>query len=462
MGPASRVLHAPTALLPGGWARNVAIEVEPDGNIAGIRTGAAIDRNDERVAGPVLPGLVDAHCHAFQRAMVGLAQRLHPGESSFWGWREVMYGFAARLGPEQLWAIAAQLYVELLKGGYTTVCEFHYLHHQPDGSGYDDPALMGVVLHEAAREAGIALTLLPALYMTAGFDGAPAEPGQRRFVNTPDRLLVIHDRLERLFRDDPDRRLGIALHSLRAVPAAAIGELMAALPRNGPRLPVHIHVAEQEREVAECRAATGAAPIERLYAVCAPGPDWCLVHATHASARELAMVAGSGAVVALCPTTEADLGDGLFPLAQHLAAGGRIAVGSDSNVATAWREELRLLEWGQRLARRRRLIAASPAEPHTGARLVRAALHGGTQAAARPTGRLAPGFRADLVVLDRHEPTLAARHDDHALDALLFGPAERPVRDVMVGGRWVIRDGAHAAERAIAEGWRAAMAELAD
>jgi formimidoylglutamate deiminase len=451
---------ADRALLTHGWAEDVLIEVEPEGNISGVTPGAAGTGGAERLRGHVLPGMVDLHSHAFQRGLAGLAQRLPPaGEASFWGWREEMYAFASRLGPEVA-AVAAQLFVELLKGGYTSVVEFHYLHNQADGSPYADRAAMALALHEAALEAGIALTLLPTVYLQAGVGGEPLEGPQRRFALDPDGWGRLAGALEAAFRDDPQRRLGLALHSVRAVPGEAIrAAVAAAKARRGPAasaLPIHAHLAEQPREVRECLDRHGHRPLALLREAAEVDGAWCLVHGTHLVPDELREVARAGATVGLCPTTEADLGDGVFPLADHLAAGGGFGVGSDANVATDAAGELRLLEWGQRLAHLRRTVAATADQPHTGRALWGGALLGGAKAAGRPAGRLAPGFRADLVVLDPDHPSLAGRAGDRALDGFLFAPGS-PVRDVMVGGAWRVRDGRHPAEAAVARAYRRAM-----
>jgi formimidoylglutamate deiminase len=454
-----RGYFAAQALLPQGWAEDVRIEVGPEGNIVQVEPGAAPDEL-ERLPGIVLPGMGDVHCHAFQRALAGLAERLGSDEASFWSWRQTMYAFLARLGPDDVAAIAAQLYMELLKGGYTAVGEFHYLHHAPDGTPYDDPATMALALHEAASEVGIGLTLLPALYMTGGFGDQSLDDAQRRFRLDPDQLFRLLERLDRVFRDDPARRLGFAPHSLRAVPPAALREAVLEAARRDVAGPIHIHLAEQVREVRECLEQTGRRPLERLMELAELGAQWCIVHGTHLDEDELERLAASGAVVGLCPTTEANLGDGVFPLAAFLDHGGRFAIGSDSNVATSVSEELRLLEYGQRLTLLRRCVGASRAEPHCGALLWRRALAGAALALGRPVGRIAPGFRADLVALEEREPSLVAKRGDQILDALVFAPAGGPVPDVMVGGVWRIRHGRHAAEARISEAYRATLRRL--
>jgi formimidoylglutamate deiminase len=453
-----RTYLAAHALLPQGWADDVLIEVEPSGNIAAVEP-RSLAPDAERIDGVVLPGMVDLHSHAFQRALAGLTQRLGADEASFWSWRDAMYAFARKVSPTEQRAIAAQLYVELLRGGYTSVVEFHYLHHRPDGGSYDEPAAMSLAIHEAAREAGIALTLLPVVYMQAGVDGSPLDGAQRRFALDPDGWARLAARLDREFADDPDRKLGLALHSVRAVPRAAISAGVEAARSQSPVAPVHIHLAEQPKEVRDCLECFGCRPLAVLAEAAEIDQYWCLVHGTHLSEDELAAVAARQAVVGLCPSTEADLGDGIFPLAVHLARGGRFGVGSDSNMATDAARELRLLEQGQRLAQLRRVTAASATAPHCGTALWTEALHGGAKAAGRPVGRLAPGFRADLVVLDPRHPSLYGRKGDLLLDSHLFAPGSA-VRDVMVGGAWSLRAGRHPAEFRIAREYRRAVAAL--
>ncbi|HZV38942.1 MAG TPA: formimidoylglutamate deiminase, partial [Pseudoxanthomonas sp.] len=335
-----------------------------------------------------LPGVANLHSHAFQRAMAGLAERQTNPEDSFWTWRETMYRFAARMTPESNYAVARQLYAEMLEAGYTTVCEFHYVHHRPDGAPYADPAAMSLALAAAARDTGIRLTLLPVLYMAGGFDGRALGERQRRFGHDVANYLRLFESLHA--RQDGLLRVGCALHSLRAVPGTAMREVLAALPADAP---VHIHIAEQIGEVQDCLAIRGARPVEWLLANAQVGPRWTLVHATHLTDAEVAGIAGSGATVAICPTTEANLGDGLFPLRDYLDAGGRWGIGSDSHVSVSPVEELRWLEYGQRLATRHRNIAVGANTPSVGETLLR-----GVQAsAANATAFDASG---DAVVLD--------------------------------------------------------------
>ncbi len=443
-------------LTPEGWLAPGRIEVGGDGRIAAVDAG----EGGERVGGIALPGMPNLHSHAFQRAMAGLTERAGPGTDSFWTWRETMYRFVARLGPDDVEAIAAQLYCEMLKAGYTAVAEFHYLHHAPDGGAYDDLAEMADRVAGAAERTGIALTLLPVLYDAGGFGGVPVGDAQRRFANDAERLLEIVETMQHRHGARPDFRVGLAPHSLRAAAPGSLAAALVGLDAIDPGAPVHIHVAEQTREVEGCLAWCGRRPVEWLLERHAMGPRWCLVHATHMSAGETRALAATGAVAGLCPTTEANLGDGLFPLAAWLEAGGRLGIGSDSHVSVSPVEELRWLEYGQRLAARQRNIAAPP-EGSTGARLHAAALDGGAQATARDGGAIEAGRTADIVVLDAAHPLLAGKTGDAILDAYVFAGNENPVRDVMVGGSWVVRDGRHAEEGAIAREFVRTMERLA-
>jgi formimidoylglutamate deiminase len=448
------------ALLPGGWARNVRLEVDAGGFLAAVSAGAS-DAGAVRLAGPVIPGLCDLHCHAFQRAMAGLTERRSASADSFWTWREVMYRFAARLAPDDLEAVAAQLYVELLKGGYTSVCEFHYVHNDPAGRPYANPAEMSERLLRAAKRAGIGVTLLPVLYQTANFGGVPPHDGQRRFVTSTDELLAIAAVLRARAGGDPGVRIGIAPHSLRAVPPAPLREAISGLDAVDAAAPIHIHIAEQTKEVDDCLAWSGRRPVEWLLANQPVSPRWCLVHATHLADGEVAALARSGAVAGLCPTTEANLGDGFFRLPEYLGHGGAFGVGSDSNVSTSAIEELRWLEYGQRLAHRRRSVAASAATPSPGLALYQGAVAGGARAAGRPIAGLAPAQRADFLVIDADTPFLCARGPDELLDAIVFGGNANPIRDVFVGGRQVVAGGRHADEAAVHTAYRAAAGHLA-
>lgn len=442
------------AWLPHGWEADVAFGVQ-DGRFV----AEAVSASSESLGRWVLPGMPNLHSHAFQRAMAGLAERQTHAEDSFWTWRETMYSFAGRIGPDELQAIAAQLYVEMLEAGYTQVCEFHYLHHQPDGRPYADAATMSLALIEAARETGIGLTLLPTLYQTGGFDGRELGERQRRFGHATDAYLALLQRLRTL--EDATLRVGVALHSLRAVPPAT----MAAVLDSGlvDAAPIHIHIAEQIGEVQDCLALRNARPVEWLLANAPVDPRWTLVHATHLTAEETRGIAASGAVAGLCPTTEANLGDGLFPLKEFLAADGVLGIGSDSHISVSPVEELRWLEYGQRLTSRHRNIAVSESSNSVGETLWGDALFGGARAAGVALGALeaGEGARADLIVLDEHAPALLGREATHLLDSFVFSGNRNLVRDVMVNGRWCVRDGRHRDAARIAERYAATLRRIA-
>jgi formimidoylglutamate deiminase len=453
-------LFAETALLPQGWADRVRIDWDASGTITAVTPGAAAQGSAER-ADALLPGMPDLHCHAFQRAMAGLTERAGPAGDDFWSWRAVMYRFLAALDPEQIAAIAAQLYVELLKAGYTAVAEFHYLHNDPEGRPYADRAELANQIALAAGATGIRLTLLPVLYQTGNFGGAAPSEGQRRFLMKTDAFNALVESLFKALRGSRHVRIGIAPHSLRAVPPAALREAKAALDRIDATAPIHIHAAEQMKEVDDCVGWSGKRPVEWLLGEMKPDARWTLIHCTHMTAEETRGLAASGAVAGLCPTTEADLGDGLFPLVDYLAAKGRFGVGSDSNVGVSPAEELRWLEYGQRLTRRKRNLVPAEKDQSIGAALWRAALAGGAQALGQPIGAIAAGKRADFLALDRNHPSLAGHAGDGVLDALVFAGASAAIRHVMVAGRWVVREGRHPAEDRIAENYRAALRRLA-
>ena len=458
---------AERALLPDGWARDVRLEVGDDGALTAVQPDSS-SNGAVALKGPALPGMPNLHSHAFQRAMAGLTERARiaagdAGEDSFWTWREVMYGFVRRLNPDQVQAIAAQLYVEMLEAGYTAVGEFHYLHHDPEGAPYDDPAEMSRRVIAAARSSGIGLTHLPVLYGYGGFGGKPAGEGQRRFLNTPERYLELLALIHGEVRDDPQLHLGIAPHSLRAVTPESLAAALDGINELDNEAPVHIHVAEQQPEVRDCIDWSGLRPTEWLLTHQDLDPRWCLVHATHMTDEEAVALARTGAVVGLCPTTEANLGDGVFPAGAYLGAGGEIGIGSDSHISVSPVEELRWLEYSQRLTlKRRNLLAGEGGSPSVGARLYKAALAGGARALGRPIGRLAIGCRADLLVLDGELPCLWGKDGDVLLDAVMFAGNRNPVRDVMVGGAWLVGEGRHRDRDAILADYRAVIAALQD
>ncbi|HEX2812235.1 MAG TPA: formimidoylglutamate deiminase [Sphingopyxis sp.] len=442
------------AWLPEGWRNNVRLTLEK-GRISAIETGVEAGPNDERHA-IFLPAMPNLHSHAFQRGMAGLAECAGTGDDSFWTWREVMYRFVDRLDPEGMAAIAALAFAEMLESGFARVGEFHYLHHDVDGQPYDDIAAMAQAIAAAAGETGIALTLLPVFYAHSGFGGAAPTHGQRRFINDVDRYARLLDASRDAVAGLDGAVVGVAPHSLRA----ATADELAAVTAMASGAPVHIHIAEQLPEVEACLAWSGARPVEWLMGHADVGADWCLVHATHITDAERAAIVRSGAVAGLCPITEANLGDGLFPARAFLAEGGRFGVGSDSNVEIDAAAELRLLEYGQRLAHRGRNLLAGGAGQSTGASLYRGALAGGAQALGRPSAGLAVGAAADIVSLKADDPAFAGRTGDAILDSWIFGGGACLVDCVWRGGVRRVEGGRHVARDAIAARYRAAMAKL--
>jgi formimidoylglutamate deiminase len=447
-------LFARHALLPQGWRRDVLIEWDSKGDLAAVRAGESPRLNVAR-ADYVVPGMVNLHSHAFQRALGGLAEKAGDGPDSFWTWRELMYRFAARITPEQMEAIAAQLYAECLRHGYTSVCEFHYIQRDAHGGLYVRPAEMAERVAAAAHQAGIGITLLPVLYSHSGFGERPLGPEQQRFRTDVPTVLRIAEALEPLRGGQLE--VGAAPHSLRAASAAQVRELASGLPAARP---LHIHVAEQQAEVEQSLAYSGMRPVRYLMEQAAIDARWCLVHATHLDAGEISMLAQSGAVAGLCPTTEANLGDGIFPLQPYIEAGGRLGIGSDSHVSQSPVEELRWLEYGQRLARQRRNVAATHRQRDVAQFLWQAALAGGAQACGRSVGALEAGRRADLLVLDGAHPNLEGLEEEDVLGRLLFCGNDNLVRDVLAGGHWVVQGGRHMAQEAIAERYRCAVHQL--
>lgn len=451
---------APRAWLPCGWATGVLLTADAQGHWAEVQPGVATPPpGAQPLAGPVLPGLVNAHSHAFQRTFAGLAERREHEADDFWSWRDRMYQVALRITPPQLQAIAAHLYIELLRGGYTQVCDFHYLQHDEQGQPYADDALaMSWALADAADTAGIGLTVLPVLYERAGFTQPALRADQRRFASTADSVWQACRRIGAAGR--PRVNAGVALHSLRAASPAAIHRLRTLA--EGFAGPIHIHVAEQTAEVDDCLAATGQRPIEWLAAQGLLDRRWQLVHATHTVPAEIDAVARSGAAAVICPSTEANLGDGLADLPGWLASGTPIALGSDSHVTRAWREELRLLEYGQRLQRRQRNVSAAPAQgqPATAERLWQRVQAASGAAAGFTHWGLQPGARADLLVVDTRDAALRGMPPTHLLDALVFSSPGRPWRDVMVAGQWVVQAHRHAQADAAAERFEAVMGQI--
>lgn len=448
------VLWAERALLPDGWAENVRVDIAPDGRIGRVSAGAAPE--GQRV-GLLLPAMANLHSHAFQRAMAGLSEARGPHpRDTFWTWRQIMYRFLDHLTPDDVETIAALVQVEMLEAGYATNVEFHYLHHRPGGTPYANLAEMSERIAAAAARTGIGLTLLPVHYQFGGCDGRPLGPGQARFGTDPDLFIRLLDAAEGALRNLPaDAGIGVAPHSLRAVSPEAL-RLCATLR---PGRPLHMHLAEQIPEIEEVQAARGLRPVEWVLEHCAPDRDWTLIHLTHMTPDETRRLAATGAVAGLCPLTEASLGDGIFNGTGWRDANGRWGFGSDSNIRISLVEELRGLEYSQRLRDTARAILAEPARS-TGRVLYDAGLDGGATAAGRDTGAIRQGLWADLCAVALDTPVMAGRHGDQMMDSLVFAGGDGLVRDVWAAGRHVVRDGRHLDRDRIIADYLACIASL--
>lgn len=423
MTAAVRAVWCPDALLPSGWASGVLLRWDEAGILSQVSPRVSPEPGVSVLAGPAIPGLPNLHSHAFQRGFAGLTEcrsrEPDSGSDSFWTWRETMYRFASRIDPEQLEIIATWLYSEMLAGGYTSVCEFHYLHHRPDGHRYARTAELGLALLRAAENVGIGITLLPVLYQSSGFGGLLPLSEQRRFIASTEEIFFMMEAL-RPQADAQRARMGLAPHSLRAVPPSALREVVDELTRRDPEAPIHIHIAEQTKEVDDCVAWSGQRPVEYLLSRFNLDHRWCLVHATHMTPEETAAAAATGAVAGICPSTEANLGDGIFTLADWRSHGGNWGVGSDSHVIVNAAEELMQIEYSQRLATRRRNIVASAERPDVASALLLEATAGGTLATGRPVGGLTVGQQADFVVLDAGHVALQGLSASDMLSAHVF------------------------------------------
>lgn len=462
-------LFAADALLPGGWAKNVRLSWNEAGQLTQVQSAAPPAAGAQVAKGPVIPGMPNLHSHAFQRAFAGLTEYRAQQQDSFWSWRTLMYRFAARLGPQQMEAIATWLYAEMLEAGYTSVCEFQYVHHDADGRPYADDATLSLALLRAAKKAGIGFTLLPVLYQASGFGGLPPNEGQRRFIRSTDSMLRLLDTLKPACeaqgapgpQGGPSARLGLAPHSLRAVPPDALREAVAGLEAIDPGAPIHIHIAEQTKEVDDCVAWSGQRPVAWLLDHAPVDARWCLVHATHMDAAEYERAAKSGAVAGLCPTTEANLGDGIFDFSAWRHHGGAWGLGSDSHATVNAAEELLMLEYSQRLAWRQRNVGASAAQPHVATALTLEAVRGGAQASGRAIGGLAVGQQADFVVLDAAQLALQGLPAPDMLSAHVFASHRTSAIDaVWVSGQPRVAAGRHALHTEAAAAFVAARSQL--
>ncbi len=455
-----QALFAEHALLPTGWAQNVLLQWNDAGVFTAVTPNASAPAGVPTTPGPLLPGLPNLHSHAFQRAFGGLTEFRGAAQDSFWSWRTLMYRFAAQLGPEQIEAIATWLYIEMLEAGYTSVCEFHYVHHERDGQPYADDATLALALLRAAHTAGIGLTLLPVLYQTSGFGGLAPTAGQARFIRSTDSMLKLLQRLQPLCAAQ-GAALGLAPHSLRAVPPDSLAAAIEGLNAINPQAPVHIHIAEQTGEVDACLAWSGQRPVEWLLNHADVNTRWCLVHATHMTPTEYTRAAQTGAVAGLCPSTEANLGDGLFDLPAWLAAGGAWGVGSDSHASVNAAEELMLLEYGQRLQLRQRNVLATAAQPQVATAMTLQAVAGGAQAAGRAIGGLAVGQLADCVALDAQHIALQGLPAAEQLSAHVFASHRTSaVADVWAAGVPRVQAGRHTQSASAAAAFVAARRQL--
>lgn len=450
----NNTMFAHHALLPNGWASNVRLHWDEAGALTQIETDAQC-RAGERVESYVMPGMTNLHSHAFQRAMAGMTEIAGEGPDSFWTWRDLMYRFALAITPEQIQTIAAQLYSECLRYGYTSVCEFHYLHRAPDGSFYANRAEMAERVIAAAQDVGMGISMLPVLYSFADFNDQPLRHDQRRFSTNLDEILGLISDLEK--HRSAKVEVGVAPHSLRAANVKQIQELVKALPKQRP---IHIHIAEQMREVEASLAATGQRPVELLLNTQEVDQRWCLVHATHLTSQEVQGIAKRGAVAGICTTTEGNLGDGFFELPEFIEAGGVFGIGSDSHVSQSAVEEVRWLEYGQRLRSQKRNVASVKGQRHVADFLWNACLHGGAQAAARAVGRLQLSYRADFLVLDDAHPNLQDLPAELLLSSFIFSGNDNLIRDVYVSGQVVVQHGRHVQQERITNNFKQCMREL--
>jgi len=454
-------LYAENILLNDGWASKQTITVE-QGVITAIEPGMV--EGAEIAKGAVIPGMVNCHSHAFQRAFAGFSEQGSEGQDSFWTWRKIMYQFLAQLTEVDAKNIAKQLYIEMLKMGYTRVAEFHYLHHDIDGSNYSgnsaELATMAQAIFEAAQEAGIGLTLLPVLYQHSGFGEQTPTDGQKRFINSTEQFNQLVSDSFSLSEQFANTNVGIAPHSLRAVDKTSLTSAVKHVRSLDKQAPIHIHISEQQKEVDDCLNHYGKRPVQWLLDNIELDKHWCLIHATHLDESERKGIIAKGAIAGICPTTEANLGDGIFPTTEFLAENGTIAIGSDSHISVNPIEELRWLEYAQRLIRQQRAILATTEQASVGQNLWQQAALGGAQSTNSNTGSLAVGKQADLLVLDSNKTKLFANANQHLLDSVIFASQQNPVVDVMVNGIWQVKDQQHVAQEQASENFAQLLVKL--
>ena len=456
-------LWSESALLADGWANNVEIEIDALGNIDNIVTDAAYQQGERHSV--LIPGIGNVHSHAHQRAMSGLGERAgvsaDGSNDSFWTWRKVMYHYLERIQPEHLHRIASQLYLEMLKHGYTCVGEFQYLHHNLNGTAYHNRAEMSLQCLQAATDVGLGFTALPVLYRYGGFGDAEPLDGQKRFLNDADGFVEIVSQLQKACENDGNTSVGIAPHSLRAISQNLLTEVIGQLATENLAA-IHVHISEQTREVDDCLVWSGQRPVEWLFDHFSVNQQWCLIHATHLNKTETSAMAKSGCIAGLCPTTEANLGDGFFNAIDYFSQQGKWAIGSDSHISIDPVEELRWLEYGQRLQTRNRNVLVSEQQRNTGRNLLDGAWQGAALACGRKIGRIETGYRADFVSLDASHSRLYGRKQDDLLDSWIFSGNENLVKDVYVGGKHVIQNGCHANEASITQKYRQTLDQLAE
>jgi len=456
-------LYADNILLADGWAKKQTLTID-NGVIIAIEDGFA--EGAEIVQGAVVPGMVNCHSHAFQRAFAGFSEQGSEGQDSFWTWRKIMYQFLAKLTDTDAKVIAKQLYIEMLKMGYTRVAEFHYLHHGIDGNAYDQQksglATMADAIFQAAQESGIGLTLLPVLYQYSGFGAQIPNSGQKRFINSTKQFNQLVSDCFSLSKQYQNTNVGIAPHSLRAVDKESLLEAVSHVRALDNHAPVHIHISEQQKEIDDCLSHYGKRPVQWLLDNIEVDKHWCLIHATHIDAHERQGIIAKQAIAGICPTTEANLGDGIFPTTEFLAEQGTFAIGSDSHISVNPIEELRWLEYTQRLIKQQRAILATPEQASVGQNLWQRAALGGAQSTNSNTGSLALGKQADLLVLDQQKTQLFAHAEQHLLDSVIFASQQNPVADVMVNGVWVVRNQQHDEQQTSAINFAQLLVNLSD
>ena len=450
-------IYAESILLADGWAKQQTLTIN-DGIITAVNAGKS--ENVDHMVGTIIPGMVNCHSHAFQRAFAGFSEQGSEGQDSFWTWRNIMYKFLGQLTDKNAEVIASQLYIEMLKMGYTRVAEFHYLHHDINGDNYVELATMAHAIFKAAQQSGIGLTLLPVLYRHSGFGEMLPTDGQKRFINSAEQFNQLVSDCFDLSKKYSNTNIGIAPHSLRAVDKDSLTEVVAHVRALDAKAPIHIHIAEQQKEVDDCLAHYGQRPVEWLLNNAPLDSHWCLIHATHINEQERQGIIASGAIAGICPTTEANLGDGIFPTTEFLLEQGTLAIGSDSHISVNPIEELRWLEYTQRLIKQQRAILADAKQASVGQNLWQQVAKGGAQSTNSNTGELAIGKQADLLVLDEQQTRLFASSEQHLLDSLIFASQKNPVQDVMVNGQWVVRNYQHLAEQDIATKFAGILSEL--